>query len=238
MKYLALGPLREVNTWLQYNVNGYKFHTIAYGSNKTTMNSGVCIKGKYFGDVENDYYGLLNDVIELEYHNPSLKRTTLVLLKCEWFDPTKNKGWRVHDKHGFVEINFKRRFTKDEPFILAEQSQQVYFAEYASKKKERLDWRVVYKIRARRMVDSHDLPYQDDEVSARSPGDIDDELNHLRAEDEPDEEIVIHDEEEVACKDTEEPEFESEESDFESKEEDSEDENEENVQYDQMDNSN
>ena len=60
-----LGPCREVHTWPQYYVNGYRFHTIAHGSNKATMNSGICIKGANYNDAENDYYGILEEIIEL-----------------------------------------------------------------------------------------------------------------------------------------------------------------------------
>ncbi|XP_054813974.1 uncharacterized protein LOC129314536 [Prosopis cineraria] len=237
VKYLASSPFREVHTWHQYNVNGYRFHTMAYGSNKTTMNSGVCIKGKCYGDLENDYYELLNDIIELEYHNPSLKRTTLVLFKCDWFDPIINKRWKVRKQFGLVDINHKRRFMKYEPFILAEQSQQVYFAEYASRKKERADWWVVYKVKAGSMIDSPDLVYQEDEVFELIEPDVNDRLDHLSVEIEHEEELVdvqdlnceiIDDQRHLSCGDTEE-------SEFETQEEDSEEESDENIQYEEED---
>ena len=123
VKDLASGPFREVHTWPQYNVNGYKFHIERYGSNKSTMNSGVCIKGANYADNDCDYYGTLIDIIELEYPNPTLKRTRLVLFKCTWFDPTDVTGWRVHKRYNLVDVNFKRKFMKYEPFCLASQAQ-------------------------------------------------------------------------------------------------------------------
>lgn len=114
-----------MQTWPQYFTNGYRFDTFTYGSNKSMMNSGVCIKGKSWSDYESDYYGLLVEVIQLEYSNPSKKRTTLVLVKCDWFDPTMGRGWKVHNQYGLIQINHKRRFTSYayEPFVLAEQAQ-------------------------------------------------------------------------------------------------------------------
>ena len=129
-----LGPCREVHTWPQYYVNGYRFHTKGHGSRKATMNSGVCIKGINYNDHESDYYGILEEVLELEYHNSSTKRTRIVLFKCDWFDPQLGRGFRVHNQYGLVEVHSKKRFSKYEPFILAQQAQQVYYAEYPSKR--------------------------------------------------------------------------------------------------------
>ena len=98
------------------------------------MNSGVCVKMTNYNDPESDYFGTLVEVIELEYHNPSTKRTRIVLFKCDWFDPQKGYGLKVHNEYGLVEINKKRRFSKYEPFILAQQAQQVYYIEYPCKK--------------------------------------------------------------------------------------------------------
>ena len=154
------------------------------------MNSGVCIKGTCYGDNELDYYGLLEDVIELDYYNPSNKETRVVLFKCHWFDPVENRGWRRHKQYDLVEIHNNRRFTTYEPFILASQAQQVYFAEYACKTKERQYWRVVYKIRPQRSIDSPDILYQETEILTIHPITADSEILNLR-DAEHEDEIVI-----------------------------------------------
>ena len=41
---IAQGPNLRVTTFKGYFVNGFKFHTLEYGINKQTMNSGICIK--------------------------------------------------------------------------------------------------------------------------------------------------------------------------------------------------
>ncbi|WRX24557.1 protein of unknown function DUF4216 - like 6 [Theobroma cacao] len=50
--------------------NGFKFHTLDYGQNRKTINSGVCIKGSFYNDYERDFYGIkvdpLHGLIEIK----------------------------------------------------------------------------------------------------------------------------------------------------------------------------
>nr|GMC46880.1 uncharacterized protein LOC109179592 [Ipomoea batatas] len=150
IKDLAKGPLRSVNTYSGYYVNGFKFHTIGYGGAKETMNSGVCIKGINYSVDESDYYGRLVEVVQVEYPGLPIKRT--VLFKCDWFDPT-SVGMKVHSKYKLVEVNHKRRFNRYEPFVLAMQAAQVYYCTYPSLRRDKLDWWAVCKIKARSNVE-------------------------------------------------------------------------------------
>nr|GLL19544.1 uncharacterized protein LOC109149905 [Ipomoea trifida] len=150
IKDLAKGPLRSVNTYSGYYVNGFKFHTIGYGGAKETMNSGVCIKGINYSVDESDYYGRLVEVVQVEYPGLPIKRT--ILFKCEWFDPT-SVGMKVHPKYKLVEVNHKRRFNRYEPFVLAMQAAQVYYCTYPSLRRDKLDWWAVCKIKARSNVE-------------------------------------------------------------------------------------
>ncbi|KAF7810646.1 TdcA1-ORF2 protein [Senna tora] len=149
------------------------------------------------------------------------KRTRVVLFKCDWFDPTIGRGCKIDDQYGIVEVNIKRKLMKYEPFILASQSQQVYFAEYPTKKKNRADWRVICKIEARNIIKSPNLAYQEDEMSVVVEPIIDDELQCLGAIDVEDEEHLIVDDEvngqdiEVVGQDIEELDFESQAEDIE-----------------------
>nr|GLL21135.1 uncharacterized protein LOC109179592 [Ipomoea trifida] len=150
IKDLAKGPLRCVNTYSGYYVNGFKFHTIGYGGTKETMNSGVCIKGINYSIDESDYYGRLVEVVQVEYPGLPVKRT--ILFKCEWFDPT-TVGMKVHSQYKLVEVNHKRRFNRYEPFVLAMQAAQVYYCTYPSLRRDKLDWWAVCKIKARSEVE-------------------------------------------------------------------------------------
>ena len=87
----------------------------------------------------------------MEYHGWPVKRT--VLFKCEWFDPTLNIGTRVHPKYNIVEVNHRCRFNKYEPFVLAQQATYVYYCPYPSLRRDRADWWVVNKIKARAVVE-------------------------------------------------------------------------------------
>ncbi|KAK1369544.1 hypothetical protein POM88_035636 [Heracleum sosnowskyi] len=148
---LASGPLRSVRSVPIYYVNGYKFHTRTYGANKSTFNSGVCIKGSNYSETSNDYFGILDEILIIEYPRLPIKKTAL--FKCEWFDPTINVGTRVHQRYNIVEINRRKRLSVYEPFILAMQATQVYFCNYPSLRRDKVDWLVVCKIKARHLVD-------------------------------------------------------------------------------------
>ncbi|XP_050222148.1 uncharacterized protein LOC126672242 [Mercurialis annua] len=168
---LAKGPLRSVKTFKGYCVNGFKFNTEEYGEDRVTMNNGVCVKRSLYGPVESDFYGVLIDIIELEYPALPIKRT--VLFKCNWFDPTKKVGMLVHPRYNIMDVNHRKRYNKYEPFILAEQSDQVHYLPYPSKKRDKKDWWAVCKIKARSELDMPErtVPtFQDD--SAEHPLDV------------------------------------------------------------------
>ena len=118
---------------------------------KSTMNSGVSIRSSNGGSSEDDFYGLLNEIIEIEYPGPLMMR--VVLFKCMWFDPVK--GMKVHTKFNLVEINYKKRYMKYESFVLAQQAIQVCYASYPSLKRDKTDWWAVCKIKAWRKIKEH-----------------------------------------------------------------------------------
>ncbi|KAL0307566.1 UNVERIFIED_CONTAM: hypothetical protein Scaly_2978700 [Sesamum calycinum] len=103
---------------------------------------------------------MLEEIIELDY--PLNDDLHVVLFKCRWVDPTR--GMKVHPHYHLVDVNFKWVYQKDEPFILAQQEVQVYYTEYPSMKRDKIDWMAVCKTKARR-VESHwtNVAYQVDE---------------------------------------------------------------------------
>ncbi|GLT98389.1 hypothetical protein SLE2022_158960 [Rubroshorea leprosula] len=152
---LVTGPVNNVRVYNGYWVNGFRFHTIAYGQNKKTMNSGVCVKGATFND-ESDYYGSLKEIIELQYFD-SYVHQSVILFKCEWYDISK--GIVVHPTSGIVDINPRFKLQTDEPFILSSQAQQVFYARYPSQNPCRKGWFAACKIRARAIIDTSSLTY-------------------------------------------------------------------------------
>lgn len=214
LKAVAKGPLKSVMTYSGYVVNGYKFHTKSYGSDRATMNSGVCIKGVNYSINDSDYYGQLIEVIRLEYPGLPIKRT--FLFKCDWFDPTPNLGTKVHQQYNLVEVNHKRSFNRYEPFVLAIQAAQVSYTTYPSLRRNKSDWWAVFKIKARSVVElpevrettalSRDAPFQQDEMEVPSIQiDADDAQQSLN---DPSGTLIEIDDEEV--EDEEEPQLDSE----------------------------
>ena len=102
---------------------------------KATMKSGMCIQSSNGGNSQDNFYSLLDEIIEIEYHGLLIR---VVLFKCMWFDHIK--GMNVYRKFNLVEINHKKRYMKYEPFVLAQQAIQVYYVSYPSLKRDKANW--------------------------------------------------------------------------------------------------
>jgi len=163
-----------------YFINGYRFHTEKHGSKRATYNSGVCTTAEY-----GDYHGVLEEIIEIEY--PALPLKRCVLFRCRWFDPTVNRGTRVHDKYKSVELLRKGRFNRFEPFILASQATQVAYVDYPSTSRTVSDWIAVCKVQPRGWVnmrssgettqDNQQDPFQETEVDTVNIVDVERDEN-------------------------------------------------------------
>lgn len=165
LKVLAQWPLRQVLSHKGYYVNGYKFHTRKHGDGRVTSNSGVCVKGSCYGDSECDYYGQLDEVIEVEY--VGVERCVVVLFKCTWFDSMQ--GVRVDRKHDLVDVKYKSTLSTDDPFVLASQAVQVFYAPYPSMTKDLKHWWAVVKTKPRAIYEvaqSVDEVVNEDNVEA------------------------------------------------------------------------
>lgn len=108
------------------------------------QNWGVCVKGESIRANMQDYYRKLIEVVEVEYPGWPMKH--IVLFHCKWFDTTVNVGTRVHNEYNLVEVNYRQKLQKYEPFIIALQAQQVYYCGYPSLRNDRRDWWDVSKI--------------------------------------------------------------------------------------------
>ncbi|XP_073219440.1 uncharacterized protein [Cicer arietinum] len=123
---LAWGPDSIVKTWHKYYINGYKFHTKARSQGKKTINSGVYVKG-VTGGGEDDFYGVIQHIFELEYYKLPHK---VALFYCQWFDPRRNRGTKVHPQYDIVDIKMNRKYDLYDPFIIAQKARQVYYVPY------------------------------------------------------------------------------------------------------------
>ena len=85
LKDVAEGSLKNACRYDVCYVNGCRFHTISHTSKtKSTENSEVCIKSDDNSPDKKDFYGKLEEIIELEYRTLLIKRVTL--FKCQWYD--------------------------------------------------------------------------------------------------------------------------------------------------------
>ncbi|XP_059636458.1 uncharacterized protein LOC132278633 [Cornus florida] len=141
---LACGPESRIHRYSGCIVNGVRFHTKEREKNRRTQNSGVLVKTE-----DLDYYGVLTDIIELQY---PLKRR-VVLFKCDWF----NTKTGIKNDTYFRSINIARKWYKDEPFVLANQAKQAFFVKDS---KLRGTWEVIQDITHR---SSYDVPEMEDD---------------------------------------------------------------------------
>ncbi|KAH6762316.1 hypothetical protein C2S52_019749 [Perilla frutescens var. hirtella] len=151
---LAWGLINQVETYPKYFVNGYCFHISELARTRKTNNSGVSLIGEH-----RDYYGVLQEILVVEYPGLPTKRVTI--FNCKWFDPTPS-GTRICPKYGIVEVKSTRRYAGKDTFILAQQAEQVYFTPWPNPTNERRNWYSVIKTKSWRTIQSPDAPFQDD----------------------------------------------------------------------------
>lgn len=148
MKLLAKGPNVIGIRYEKFVSNGFRFHTKEVERKRKTQNCGVTVRAttSSYSSIrdqnpvlsELDYYGILQNVIELDYGR-GLK---VVLFECEWV----SKGKRLKlDEDGFALANFTNVRRHNEPYILASQAMQVFYVEDPVD----CNWHVIITIDAR-----------------------------------------------------------------------------------------
>jgi len=69
LSLLSLSLKRKVKCYNEYFFNEYVFHNEEYEHGRKIYNNSVCVKGLNSSEFEVDYYGKLEEVIVLQYHN-------------------------------------------------------------------------------------------------------------------------------------------------------------------------
>ena len=190
---LAMGPDKDQVSRHGYKVNGYNFHTKEYGRGKKTVNSGVCVLGDCYNELNHAFYGELEEIIEFSYRGTYGGQINL--FKCLWFD--SEKGKRV-DRHGIVDIDLHKCAYSNEPFVLPTQTTQVYYTSSPGRKRDRppADWQVVIHTPARRREEVVDGEiYQEQMLNKPTVVDVDEnEVIELDGGDDPheiDSELIL-----------------------------------------------
>lgn len=93
-------------------INGFRFYTKAYEQHRPMANNRVCMKGECINEKQYDYYGVLKEVIELEYDGVSNK---VLFFKCCWFDITN--GIKVDHQHDLIEVKHTFTLRTNESFL-------------------------------------------------------------------------------------------------------------------------
>ena len=109
---------------------------MSHAANKTTNNSGVCVKSDEHSLDEEDFYGHLQENIEVEYPVISIKSATL--FTCHLYHPTTTEyghETKVHKRYKLVDIHHGRSYRKYDPFVLESRASSILpiISEYSTK---------------------------------------------------------------------------------------------------------
>jgi hypothetical protein len=129
IRNLAAGPLFTVTIYEEMDINGYMFYTMTQDKKSVYQNSGVRVRAVVddshdYDDTETDtYYGQIEEIWELDY----------VGLKVALFRVVRK------EKCGYVSVDLRVFGYKNEPFVFANDVEQVSYVPDLAKK----NWSVV-----------------------------------------------------------------------------------------------
>ncbi|TVU14232.1 hypothetical protein EJB05_37687, partial [Eragrostis curvula] len=153
LEALASQPLLRVKVYSECIIKDVRYQTIEVDKIIKTQNSGVVVSS-FHDRRQVDFYGVIKDIIELQYNSTPEANRTVVLFWCDWFD--KNEKNVVADAF-FKSINTAKLWYKDQPYVLAQQVRKVFYLPCTLKGR---DWKVVQHFEQRNL---YNVRQQDDE---------------------------------------------------------------------------
>ena len=120
LAWLARGPSMSVSTFQGYEINGYTFYTRAQDQKSTNQNSGVRIDAIDNNGKKDKYYGVIEEIWELDYGPLKIS-----LFWCQWVKLTG--GGVTTDNYGTTIVDLNKIGYIDEPFVLANDVTQVFY---------------------------------------------------------------------------------------------------------------
>ena len=114
-------------------VNGVRFVTHDHDVRLRTQNSGVYVPGTG----QEMFYGQLQEILEFSY----LNGFSVVLFRCKWF---KCDSKHMITENNITNIDINGEADKDDQFILASQTKQVFYIEDPS---HGPNWHVVQHVK-------------------------------------------------------------------------------------------
>ena len=97
----------------------------------------------------------------------------IVLFRCEWFD-LSHKGTKVDHQHNIIEAKHTPKYKSYDPFIIAQNAKQVYYALYPLRR-DKADWWVVMKSDPLGRIEIYnviDVVYQNDVAIVQEQVDV------------------------------------------------------------------
>jgi hypothetical protein len=117
---LAKRPSSTIVKFQAYDINGYTFYTRYQDWKTTDQNSGVRIDAMDSNNNKNSYYGVIEEIWELEYGLLNIPP-----FLCLWVKLTG--GGIRKDQYGMTIVDLTKIGFKDEPFVLAKNMHQVFY---------------------------------------------------------------------------------------------------------------
>jgi hypothetical protein len=129
-----VGPLIAVTRYKGMDINGYTFYTMTQDKKSIYQNSGVHVRAVVDDSHDDDddtetytYYGQIEEIWELDY--VGLK---VALFRCRWV--TNGKRAMSKEKYGYVSVDLRVFGYKNEPFVFANDVEQVFYVPDLAKK--------------------------------------------------------------------------------------------------------
>ena len=114
LKQVGRGFSHRVKSFTIYDANGYRFRTRSYEESRPNR-STTCTGVRTPGTDERDYYGIVEEIYELNFEGP--KALNPVVFKCHWFD---HEVTRRAPEIGQVEIRQDSVYQGDDVYIVAQ----------------------------------------------------------------------------------------------------------------------
>jgi len=128
LREFSRGPNNVAKRFSGYLVNGYRFHTMQRDARRKTQNSGVTLvsltesfassKDKNPRTEPVNFYGAINDIIELNYYG----HFKFVLFRCDWYEVEEVE-------YGLTCVYFNKKCYQDDAFVIASQVQQCFYVQ-------------------------------------------------------------------------------------------------------------
>ncbi|CAK8570711.1 unnamed protein product [Lathyrus sativus] len=131
LKWLLYEPKFCVITWTAYDIGHYTFYIKSKDDRSTMQNSGVMVEDEsmYFSSSKDKnivlatttFYGVIDEIWEINH-----VIFKVALFKCKWI-PNNRNGVHIDDL-GFTQVDLGKTSLMTEPFIVASQANQVFYA--------------------------------------------------------------------------------------------------------------